>query len=129
MVWIACVADNMGLRFGGRRCSRDKEVTKEILTRCSGRLCVNRSAGSLFPVGTVEAVDTPQGDFCYWESPVPEGVLPEKIVLYCWNRAYPADEFFAFPGGEAHWRLQEEGEFSGFSHEQITRRVYIRKEA
>ena len=48
----------------------------------------------------------------------------ETIVLYRWNRAYPADVKFTMPQGFA---LKESRDFAGSSHEKITREEYIRE--
>ena len=47
----------------------------------------------------------------------------ERIVLYRWNRAYPADVKFTMPKG---FTLKESREFAGSSHEKITREEYTR---
>ena len=46
-----------------------------------------------------------------------------RIILFRWNRAYPADLFFSFPGD---WRKVSEEDFPGNSHDQITMEVYER---
>ena len=56
------------------------------------------------------------------------GCEPERLLLYFWNRDYPSDEKFAFPGGEEAWHLAEETELEGFSHPDITERRYERGE-
>ena len=49
-------------------------------------------------------------------------------ILYRWNRDYPGDERFCFPGGEEIWQLDRWEDFPGFSHEKITEEIYIHKE-
>ena len=49
----------------------------------------------------------------------------EKIVLFRWNRHYPADVHFQFPG---KWHLVQTEDFPGSSHEKITMEVYERCE-
>ena len=66
-------------------------------------------------------------DFCFVEGENLtgyEGKITE-IVLYKWNRDYPADLFFEIDLGE--WKLEERKEFSGYSHEKITREIYSRQ--
>ncbi len=53
-----------------------------------------------------------------------EGKITE-IVLYRWNRDYPADLFFEVDLSK--WELEERKEFSGYSHEKITREIYSRQ--
>ena len=47
-----------------------------------------------------------------------------EIILYKWNRVYPAD--FRFEVDLSSWKLEESEEFAGLSHEKITRERYIR---
>ena len=49
-----------------------------------------------------------------------EGKITE-IVLYKWNRDYPADVFFEVDLSK--WRLEERKDFSGYSHEKITKEL------
>ena len=48
----------------------------------------------------------------------------EEVVLYHWNRTYPSDRRFPLP--LAGWTLARREEFSGSSHEKITKEVYRR---
>ena len=60
--------------------------------------------------------------------PVSPALRPKKILLYHWNRVYPADELFVYPGGQDRWECLESTDFSGFSHPKITEEVLIPKE-
>lgn len=134
MILISCVENAMGLRFNRRRCSRDRAVCARILERSGNALWLAQSSAGLFrefPEAALhDAADlsqVPEGAWCFWERPAPEAV-PEKLLLYLWNRDYPSDEKFVFPGGEEAWCLAEENELEGYSHPLITERVYERKE-
>ena len=50
----------------------------------------------------------------------------EKIILYRWNRKYPADFRFDINLEDSEWKLAETREFTGSSHEKITEEVYVR---
>ena len=50
----------------------------------------------------------------------------EKVIVYKWNRKYPADQFFSFPLKERNWRLIQATEFTGYSHEKITEEIYFK---
>ena len=66
-------------------------------------------------------------DFCFVEGENLagyEGKITE-IVLYKWNRDYPADVFFEVDLSK--WRLEERKDFSGYSHEKITKEIYNRQ--
>ena len=47
----------------------------------------------------------------------------ESLVLYRWNRRYPADVYFDLDLSQ--WRLVSRREFSGTSHDTITKEVYL----
>ena len=48
-----------------------------------------------------------------------------EIIVYRWNRDYPADLFLDIDLKD--WELAETAEFAGNSHEKITREVYRKK--
>ena len=132
MILISCVDNSMGLRFNGRRCSRDREVCRDILARAGGNVWLKPESAALFrdfPEARLHPVeslaDVPAGAACFWETPAEDAAV-EKILLYLWNRDYPSDEKFQFPAG--NWHCMEETEFSGFSHPVITLRHYEKGE-
>ncbi len=134
MILISCVENALGLLFNHRRCSRDRAVCGRILERAGNELWLAESSAGLFrefPEAALHIVpdmsQVPEGGYCFWELPAPEAE-PEGLVLYFWNRDYPSDEKFVFPGGEDHWRLTAETDFEGFSHPLITERLYDRGE-
>ena len=55
---------------------------------------------------------------------VPGYSKSESVVLYKWNRVYPADQYFAMD--LSGWKLVETVEFPGSSHEKITEERYER---
>lgn len=133
MILISCVDNALGLRFNHRRQSRDRVVCGRMLEKSGGRLWLAEETKGLF-AGFPEAELTivsdpaavPAGGFCFWEGPT--DVPAETIILYRWNRDYPGDERFCFPGGEEMWQLDHWEDFPGFSHEKITEEIYIHKE-
>ena len=66
------------------------------------------------------------GEFCFIEKENPGTVEEkiEKIILYRWNRVYPADVHF--PIDFSGWKLVQAEEFAGSSHEKITEEIYER---
>ena len=114
MILISCVENALGLRFNHRRCSRDRAVCGRILERCGNELWLAQSSVGLFqafPEAVLHPISdpsqAPEGAYCFWEGPAGD-VEPERLLLYFWNRDYPSDEKFAFPGGEEAWHLAEE---------------------
>lgn len=133
MILISCADNALGLRFNHRRQSRDRVVCGRMLEKSGGRLWLAEETKGLF-AGFPEAELTivsdpaavPVGGFCFWEGPT--DAPAERIILYRWNRDYPGDERFCFPGGEETWQLDRWEDFPGFSHEKITEEIYIHKE-
>lgn len=157
---IVCVDNRMGVCFNGRRVSRDRVVSGDILEMTRGNvLWMAPGADKLFtevlkakeeecqePGSWKKIQDTgrledekkwkidrnflekaEEKDFCFVEGENLagyEGKITE-IVLYKWNRDYPADLFFKVDLSK--WRPEERKEFSGYSHEKITREIYNRQ--
>lgn len=129
MILALCVDDQNGLRFNRRRQSRDKEVIRDLLASAQ-TVRIHPDSKSLFDGQSVHVGEdylalAEEGELCFCED---DGYLPyadkiEQILLYRWNRVYPRDLCFEFPG---QWRLAETRNFPGSSHEKISREVYIR---
>lgn len=134
-----------GISFHGKRQSRDRELTREILRLSRGRvLIVDTYSAGLFGEHAPERMrvaDHPaegagEGDFVFLERMPEAGALresmglAEKIYLFRWDKRYPADAWLppGFPG--PGWKKAGEKRFAGFSHEKITEEVWMRgKEA
>ncbi len=133
MKLIVCLDDKNGMLFNRRRQSADALVCLRILTAANGSpLWMNSYSRTLF--GQLEGnfrVDerflenAGQGALCFVEDVDVTLFMPqvEKIVVYRWNRVYPAD--LRFPS-LAQWRLTECTDFEGSSHDRITQEVYVR---
>ena len=48
----------------------------------------------------------------------------EQIIVYRWNRHYPADFYFGIALETPAWTRIRTEEFAGSSHEKITKDVY-----
>ena len=132
MILISCVDDDLGLRFNHRRQSRDKALAQYILDRSGGEIWLHPDSEKLFdecPDAMLHCIsspeETPDGGWCFWESPVSPALRPEKLLLYHWNRAYPADRSLQLPLDDL-WKLLRREEFAGSSHEKITKELYAR---
>lgn len=130
---IFCVEEKGGISFCGRRLSRDKAVYAHILALCScNPLWIAPASASLFPEGAVlqdpaflQKAGTDH--YCFLET-VPQMELlrnADSVILYHWNRHYPATEKFPFELLEGMRCIHTE-EFMGNSHEKITMERYIR---
>lgn len=128
MIIAACVDEAMGLKFNGRRQSRDRIVMEELCSMAGGRLRVSPASEKLLGeasayVGEDYLTGAKSGDWCFVEdtSYLDFESEIEQIVLFQWNRSYPADLYFKFPG---EWKVAGCRDFAGSSHEKITVEVY-----
>lgn len=136
MTVFVCVDDNRGMLFNGRRLSRDKAVIEDMLAFAGAeKIRVNSYSEKLF-AGMEERIVTEgdpgtaeQGNYYFMENNLPD--FPKNkirtLVVYCWNRAYPADTWLDVDL-ERDWEVLESKDFAGNSHEKITRIVYGRRE-
>jgi hypothetical protein len=87
------------------------EITKENLTVCEEFLDLAR-----------------EGEYCFVEnlSLLNCEKQIEQVILYHWNRNYPADFYFDFDLTD--WKIISQEEFAGSSHEKITKEIYVRAE-
>ena len=126
-----CVCDNMGMLFNSRRQSRDRELIKDFIeTAKNNRIFIGKFSEILFSEYEViiddnMMVNAEENDFCFVENIniTPYADKINEIVIYKWNRIYPADFYFEMPAGFA---LKETAEFKGSSHEKITKEVYVK---
>lgn len=132
MTVIVCLDERNGLLFNGRRQSRDRLVIEDILSTVpGGRLFAAPFSAPLF-AGVELLVDNAflslagAEDFCFVEDRplMPHLDRIDVLIVYRWNRVYPADVYLDLP--LKTWRLTETTEFKGHSHEKLTREVYLR---
>lgn len=137
MIVMLCVDDNGGTMFNNRRQSRDRVLREEILALTAGRrLWMNGASVRLFGPEHAHRLTAAEdfleragaGEFCFVEgAPLAEYEdRLEQIILFKWNRTYPADRFFDIPLAGHGWRLTETRQFPGSSHEAITQEVYCK---
>ena len=127
MILAICADDKLGLSFAGRRQSKDSEIRRRLIDLSKGQLRMSDYSARQFdePVyhGADYLTNANRGDWCFVENADHETCAGqiERIVLFRWNRHYPADVFFRFPG---NWTLVDTEEFAGSSHDKITMEVY-----
>lgn len=129
---IVCLDDNQGMLFNSRRQSRDEKVLEDI-AKLTDVLWVGSFSEKLFEEfpGEVKVDDAfldkaSEAEFCFAEN---QRIMPyidkvEQMIVYRWNRKYPADFNLDVPLNE--WKILSETEFSGKSHEKITKQIFIR---
>ena len=126
---IITVENRNGMLFNHRRVSRDQKVSERILAYCKEKkLRMNAYSAKLFenyPQIRVSETFLEQKDaICFVEDQDVTPYLPEidTIILFHWNREYPADFFFTVDLSE--WNRIHQEDFAGKSHEKITMEVY-----
>lgn len=135
MTLIVCVDDNMGMLFNHRRQSKDVVVRERILKHAEGKhLWMNHYSAKQFdPEALINADESfmneaaPE-DVCFAEdcSVAHYEQWIDRIILYKWNRSYPADLHFDIPLVAHGWHLVSTEDFVGNSHEKITEEVYTK---
>lgn len=139
MIVIACVDERNGLMFNHRRQSRDSAVCRDILQECGGKkLYMSSYSGKLFE-GMEEKKETEEiiiseeilrqagsHDVCFIEDTDITGFERqiESVILYNWNRKYPADRYFPLDMSDGSWELTRTCEMQGSSHERVTKEIY-----
>ncbi len=136
MTVFVCVSDGGGMMFAGRRQSRDKAVTADIVKLAeSGVLFLSEYSEKLFSESDISLIVAPvpcesagDGDFVFAEA---GGLMPYKdrvdtLVIYRWNRKYPYDISLDIDPMREGMRLAETLDFVGNSHEKITREIWRR---
>lgn len=128
MTLYVCLDDKNGMLFNKRRQSRDGAVLEDICASVSGVLTIDAFSEKLIAAaGIPYVVGEPEpGVQFFLENRKASELLPmaEKIVIYRWNRVYPAD--LRFDGDLSGFTRQSTEEFPGKSHEKITKEVYVR---
>ena len=134
MILIACVDGRNGMAFNGRRQSRDRLVQWDLLKE-AGRtpLWMDENSAGLFTELQRQRLRVDEnfldragpGEFCFVEGRSVKNYVNcvERVILYRWDRAYPADRFWDLP--LEGWTLARREEFSGYSHKIVTKEVYV----
>ena len=125
---IVCIANNNGIMFNKRRVSKDallierlKGITKE------NKIYVSEYSKPLFDgfdnlVLSIENLTN--NDFYFLENEDYNGNI-DKIIIYKWNRDYPADKYFDI--NLSSYELISTQDFQGSSHDLITEEIYIKE--
>ncbi len=128
MKLIVCLDDKNGMLFNKRRQSRDRILIENILELCKDdKLYTNEYSSSLFPENSAiirEDFEKIENGFVFAEKFTADEDKIEEIIVYKWNRVYPADTYFNID--LSGWNLTETVDFAGSSHEKITRERYVR---
>ena len=131
MTVIVCLDNANGMMFNHRRQSRDANVVKDILKTINGAsLLIAPYSEPLFSQAECSdsfLADADAKDYCFVEN-TSVAKFKEKIsklVIYKWNRDYPADFYFDIDYTN-DYKLETMLDFGGTSHDKITKEVYVR---
>ena len=133
---IVCLDERRGMMFAGRRQSRDKRVTEDIVRDLGeGALYISPYSEKLLrdfkidlriAADPIAAAREEKDAAVFLEdraAPVrADGI--DTVIIYCWGRVYPADLTFTMDLSD--FRHRASITFTGNSHEKITKEIYTR---
>lgn len=131
---LVCIDKDNGMMFFGKRQSQDI-VQREKMLELIGQQKVFMTAYSakLFDNDNRIVIDdnyltnATENDYCFIENGDYDIDKCSVVVLYKWNRKYPADRYFDAQKLKKDFKLVKKTDFVGNSHEKITEEVYERK--
>ena len=119
-----------GMQFNRRRQSRDRVAIADILSLFGGSLRMTAYTAALFAdaADRVVVLDDPLAgagaeDVCVMEVPFALTSAISPLIVYRWDKEYPADQRLALTTDG--WALQSATEFAGYSHDKITKEVWV----
>ena len=142
MKLIVCIDEKKGMMFNHRRQSQDRVLRDDIRKECQGSvLRMNAYSAGLFEkdadVETMVQIfssedflaQASEDDCCFVEDQDISLWLEQAdtVILYQWNRHYPADLDFTAELSEDTWQMERQEDFAGSSHEKITKTVYAKR--
>ena len=131
MTIIVCLDDRNGMMFNKRRQSQDSVLRARILELSSNeKLWMSPYSAKQFDVNAQIEIDAEyqkragKDDFCFVED-IPVSLRRvDRVIIYRWNRHYPADTHFNLDLEKNGFALVATDEFVGSSHEKITEEIY-----
>ena len=135
------VDDENGMLFNNRRQSQDRILRENMLKDCdnsklwvaeySKKFFVDENGNVTPPNVVVDnnfLANAGEDDSCYVEN---QDITPwieriDTIVLYKWNKRYPADTYFNTSLLDNNWKKFSLNHFKGSSHDKIFKEVWKR---
>ena len=130
---FVCLDEMGGMTFNKRRQSSDRVIREDILqTIGEKQLYVNSYTAKQFEEDSRLLVDdacmenAKSGDYVFLENIAIGDYVSdiENIIVYRWQRKYPADFFFDVDLTSDNWNLSSSEEITGYSHEIIIKEIY-----
>ena len=132
MKLIVCIDDKNGMLFGTKRQSRDSVLIQRILEKTRGStLVLSPYSAPLFAekkeliVASDPAAVCQKDQYLFIENTALPETNVDSILIYRWNRRYPATRFFTISTED--FDLEEQTDFCGSSHERITEEGWVKK--
>ena len=137
MIVIACLDQRNGMAFNHRRQSQDCVLRGHVAELVANApLWMNHYSASQFATESIPNLNiddaflqkAAQGEYCFVEDAplAPFEKWIERIIIFRWDRTYPADQYFDLQLGPDQWHLIGMSEYAGHSHDLITMEVYER---
>lgn len=133
---FVCLDENGGMTFNNRRQSSDRVIRKDMLQMTGENiLYITPYSAKQFAEETGNIVSeencleqAQETDYVFIENlPIRDYLSKtEKIIVYRWKRAYPADAFFDVSLPSEEWTLSAYEEFAGHSHECVGKEIYTK---
>ena len=135
MTIYVCLDDRNGMLFNNRRQSRDAAVLADIQANIPAELTIDPFSEKLIQEAQIPYMFAPEDSaalsadahfFVECRNTADMVSAAFMVVIYRWNRHYPADTRWNIDLAAAGFTLRETIEFTGKSHEKITKEVYTR---
>ena len=132
MIAIVCLDENNGMFFNERRQSKDRYVIRDIVHMVENNtLYINEYSKELFentPANIQISEDyfnqVSDNEYCFIENQIVDILKAKKVVVYRWDKVYPAD--YKLPLRQ--YNLVSTLDLQGYSHDKIVKEVYERNE-
>ena len=128
MILITCIDNRKGIMFNKRRVSKDALLIERLKGITKGnKIYVSEYSKPLFEgfdnlAFSIENLTN--NDFYFLEDEDYNENI-DKIIIYKWNRDYPADKYFNI--NLSNYKLISTQDFAGSSHDLITEEIYIKE--
>ena len=129
---IVCLDDKNGMMFNKRRQSQDRLLRERVLALVPSKLYMSAYSAKQFgenkKIRTCEGFpcDLEENDFYFAEDAEISLENVKQIIIYRWNRHYPADKRFTFDLLALGFTKISAEDFIGNSHPKITEEIYKR---
>ncbi len=137
MKLFVCLDEVGGMTFNKRRQSSDRVIREDMLQIVqNARFLVNSYTAKQFTEEQTSQIqiddncleNADKDTFVFVENIGVSDYISkiEQIIVYRWQRKYPADFFFDVDLASSDWELSVQEEIVGYSHECILKEVYKR---